>query len=128
LDNKTLEIKEIHRKEDGHHLMKHGSPSLILFHNHPSQSKIGRVDFPSTNDIYLTARLSYPMHVIFTEDGFYIIEKTKTKLEIDTLIDLIATIEIHYSELSNKKITTIVKYLNDLFKGRGLTFDGNSWS
>lgn len=46
-----------------------------LFHTHPTSAKIQGPDRPSATDIYAVLRLDYPVHVIVTKDGLYVLRK-----------------------------------------------------
>ena len=62
---------------------------LALFHTHPPViSNPHLIDRPSSKDIYATLRLEYPVHMVVTVDGVFVLVKTPLKFQSDRRYEL----------------------------------------
>jgi hypothetical protein len=66
--------------------------NVALFHTHPpplsSSTAYNIIDRPSSKDIYATLRLEYPVHMVVTVDGVYVLVKTHLKFHSDRRYEL----------------------------------------
>ena len=66
--------------------------AIALFHTHPPLSSSSTthniIDRPSSKDIYATLRLEYPVHMVVTVDGVYVLVKTYLKFHSDRRYEL----------------------------------------
>jgi hypothetical protein len=106
-------------------IYKKGYPDKILFHSHPHFDRFCKtIDFPSLSDIFITLQLDYPYHIIFVKEGFFILEKTNKYLSQQELTLLLYKINktIRNKICRFQSILMVSKFLNQLFKNRGLHF------
>ena len=63
--------------------------AVALFHTHPPViSNPNLIDRPSSKDIYATLRLEYPVHMVVTVDGVFVLVKTHRKFQSDGRYEL----------------------------------------
>ena len=101
----------------------------ILFHNHPP-SKECTTDYPTLSDIFTTLAHDFPYHVIFNSDGFFILEKIRSREPISDDVWLEKGIQLENRFCDSKRKTRperVAELYNQIFKSRGLHFRYCRW-
>jgi len=103
---------------------KRGTPyqkERILVHTHPLHESPCRSDFPTLQDIITTLEYEFPLHLIFTGGGVFVLEKTDRPIQPLALLEEILKLEDHFCRV-RKSPTFIVERYNKIFQSRGILF------